>query len=461
MKTNIINFRMKSLTFCLIFIYTFHFSPGQTQSERQQLPERIMLTVPGDPATTAAVTWRTIFSDTVSIGQIAEAGSTPYPEKDKATRKIAGKSSPWETGSNTGMGHRVIFNNLKPSTSYIYRVGNGEVWSEWFSFSTASDKPEPLSFLYFGDVQSDIKSQCSRLFRNAYSHFPGSGFMIFAGDLVDRSVDERWDQFFQAGGWILGTIPSLPTPGNHEYNSIPNSSKRTFSSHWQQIFTMPANSPSEELSSRVYYTDYQGVRLISLDSPAIGYTESDSTLIITWLEKVLSSGQNKWKIVFTHYPVYSCSQGRDNEEYRAAVQPLIEKYGVDLVLQGHDHTYCRGQNSANAGKDHKNLPVYVVSVAGAKMYGLNSSLWADRVASETQLYQHITIDNNKLYYKSFTIAGELYDAFEISKNSKGINKIKESPEIKEVAERITIPESRRSSYKPEELKKIEARTVKH
>ena len=54
------------------------------------------------------------------------------------------------------------------------------------------------------------------------------------------------------------------------------------------------------------------------------------------------------------------------------------------------------------------------------MYGLNSSLWADRVASETQLYQNITIAGNKLTYRSFTAAGELYDGFSIVKSKKGI-----------------------------------------
>ena len=45
-----------------------------------------------------------------------------------------------------------------------------------------------------------------------------------------------------------------------------------------------------------------------------------------------------------HYPIYSSKQGRDNVGLRNALQPLFEKYKVDLVLQGHDHTYGRGTN---------------------------------------------------------------------------------------------------------------------
>lgn len=427
----------------------------QTQTVLYSEPDRIMLTIPGDPATTAAVTWRTNFDDTVSLGQISPALAAPYPEKE--ARKVNGTHSPWEKESKAGMGHRVIFTGLKPETMYTYRVGNGEQWSEWFQFKTASDMAKPFSFIYVGDVQNDILSQGSRMLRQAYSHFPGSRFILYAGDIVDRSTDDRWAQLFRAGGWIFGTIPSVPTPGNHEYNAIPNSSARNFSSHWQQIFTMPENSPSPEFNSRAYYLDYQGVRFISFDSPAAGYTSKDSATLVAWLGRTLESNTNKWTIVFTHYPVYNCSQGRDNEKYRNAVKPLLEKYGVDLMLQGHDHTYCRGQNLPDAGNNIKNCPVYVVSMSGPKMYGLNTSLWADRVASEIQLYQNISINGDLLTYKSFTVNGELYDAFMIKKNKKGVNKVVEAAEIKELPELISIPESQKSKYKPEELKIIENR----
>jgi hypothetical protein len=418
-------------------------------------PDRIMLTIPGDPSTTAAVSWRTNYSDTASIGQIAVAMAAPNPEKE--AKKVNGIHSPWEKESKAGMGHKVVFTGLKPETMYTYRVGNGEQWSEWFQFTTASDKAKPFSFIYIGDVQNDILSQGSRILRQAYSHFPDAGFILYAGDIVDRSTDERWAELFKAAGWIFGTMPSVPTPGNHEYNSIPNSTARNFSSHWQQIFTMPKNGPSPKFDSRAYYIDYQGVRFISFDSPATGYTKEDSSVLVSWLDKSLASNTNKWTIVFTHYPVYNCSQGRNNERYRNSVQPLLEKYGVDLMLQGHDHTYCRGMNMSGAGTNAKNYPVYVVSVSGTKMYGLNSSLWADRVASETQLYQNISIDSDLLTYKSFTVNGELYDAFQIKKNKKGVNKFIEAPEIKEKPERLTIPESQKSKYKPEEIQKIETR----
>ncbi|KAF0239552.1 MAG: hypothetical protein FD181_140 [Prolixibacteraceae bacterium] len=73
--------------------------------------------------------------------------------------------------------------------------------------------------------------------------------------------------------------------------------------------------------------------------------------------KSLGSNPNRWTVVFTHYPIYSFLQGRNNEPYRNAVQPVLEKYNVDLVLAGdlYDHFTINkdkeGINSFSEGSD--------------------------------------------------------------------------------------------------------------
>jgi 3',5'-cyclic AMP phosphodiesterase CpdA len=253
-------------------------------------------------------------------------------------------------------------------------------------------------------------------------------------------------------GWIYGMMPSIPVPGNHEYDKADDGS-RVFSKHWNQIYTMPENGPSEKFNNRCYYLDYQGVRFISFDSPAMGVNKDDAAQILKWLDSALEKNPNKWAIVFTHYPIFSCSQGRDNDEYRDAVKPILEKHGVDLVLQGHDHTYCRGQNLSQVTDKINNIPMYVVSVAGPKMYGLNTSFWSDRMASNTQLYQHILVEGNTIDYKAYTVDGELYDAFKLVKKKSGRNNVVESNEVNNIKQRSDIPEGAQKKYTEDELKK--------
>mgnify|MGYP006228081305 FL=1 len=152
-----------------------------------------------------------------------------------------------------------------------------------------------------------------------------------------------------------------------------------------------------------------------------------------WLEQLLASNTNKWVVASFHHPIFSASTGRDNTQLRKQWKPIFDKYKVDLVLQGHDHTYTRGrtqpyEQNLLSGQNVKDATgtVYVVSVSGAKMYKVKPG-WEqyealrDRVGVNKQLFQVITIDNNKLSYKSYTATGELFDAFDIVKNNDGVN----------------------------------------
>jgi hypothetical protein len=431
---------------------------AQTQVDGQgatATPDRIMLTIPGNPATTRAVTWRTGTGVSAGQGQIVEAGVGPFFTENVTT--TPGTSAFWQEDDPSAMGHKVVFENLRPNTTYLYRVGNDNLWSEWFQFSTSSDQTEPFHFLHLGDFQNDIKQHCSRLIRQAYTHFPDADFILMAGDIVSRSNEEYWNEFFYAGTWIYGTKPVMATPGNHEYHS--ENDTRVFSKHWNQIFINPQNGP-EGLENKTFYVDYQGVRFISFDSPATGYYDDARINTEKWLHKVLSENPNRWTVVFTHYPVYSCSQGRDNDDYRKVIQPILEKYGVDLVLQGHDHTYCRGQNLENVGKKCKNPPMYMVSVSGPKMYGLNVNRWSDRVGSQVQLYQDISVNGNTMKVNVYTVTGELYDSFQLVKNARGVNTVTEAPEIKSVKEYTTIPESALKRYTDEEKRLYQERFEK-
>ncbi|WP_332911185.1 hypothetical protein [Algoriphagus boritolerans] len=150
------------------------------------------------------------------------------------------------------------------------------------------------------------------------------------------------------------------------------------------------------------------------------------------MEEVLSSNPKSWTIVTYHHPLFSASNGRDNEALRNLWKPIFDKYRVDIALQGHDHAYARGrvapgENVMN-GVNMKDLTgtVYVVSVSGGKMYDIGDD-WTekggqrDRTAENTQLFQVITMEGNRLKFESFTAVGELYDAFELVKGENDLN----------------------------------------
>src|SRR5690606_24222140 len=84
-------------------------------------------------------------------------------------------------------------------------------------------------------------------------------------------------------------------------------------------------------------------------------------------------------------------------------------------------------------------PVYLVSVTGSKMYGLNSRArtQTDRTAEATELYQIVDVDVERLRFRTYTASGRLYDGFDLSKGAEGRNRLTEVSETK-TAERFCL-----------------------
>jgi 3',5'-cyclic AMP phosphodiesterase CpdA len=401
------------------------------------MPDRIILTWKSDPAHSQAVTWRTDASIKQGLAEIAVA--TPGPDFAKNPKQLQATTTPFESNLGLAHYHSLDFIDLEPATKYAYRVGDGTNWSEWFQFTTASDKPAPFSFIYFGDAQTQVRSHWSRVIREAHSDAPKARFMIHAGDLVNNGTrDAEWGEWFGAGGWLNAMVPSVPTPGNHEYARDPERPllRRDLTTHWRPQFTLPENGIAG-LEESVYYLDYQGVRIISLNS-----NEKEREQV-PWLENVLADNPNTWTVLTFHHPVYSTAKGRDNPDIRNLWKPLFDKYHVDLVLQGHDHGYGRfsGELSENVGtgqntRSPEGGTVYVVSVSGPKMYNVERTPAMARAAENTQLYQIISIDGDALRYEARTATGELYDAFRLKKKPGERNELVD--EIPQTPERLGI-----------------------
>lgn len=391
-------------------------------------PDRIVLSPGADPAAAVGVNWRT--SASVNTGSVEIAEADPSPSFPRSARRLPARSEKISTDQGSACFHSAFISGLKPGVVYAYRVGEGERWSEWFQFRTALAEPAPFSFIYFGDAQNNLRSMWSRVIRDAFRQEAGARFIIHAGDLVNRGArDAEWGEWFGAGGWMNGMVLNAPTPGNHEYPG-------SLTPLWKPQFTLPRNGP-ESLSETVYFFDYQGVRIISLNS------NEQTQQQVDWLDAALKKNPHRWSIVTFHHPLLSAAKGRDNAALRAAWKPVLDRHRVDLVLQGHDHTYARSNLMLGKNAREPGGTVYVVSVSGPKMYAVAKQDWMKRVAEQTQLYQIIRVDGDRLQYEARTATGSLYDAFELRKRDGAPNQLLERSDAVSRARIRVSPASRR------------------
>lgn len=394
------------------------------------VPSRILLTWSGEPATTQAITWRTGIPMQSPQAQFARLDADPNFEKAETT--VLGKGATEDLGNGQTANHYVVnLQGLIPNTRYSYRVGDGQVWSEWNVFRTASTKPEPFRFIYVGDAQNNIRSLWARAIRRAYATAPDARLIMHAGDLVAEGWDDRlWSEWSDAMGFIGASIPSLPVPGNHDLHQRPPEGAKeaepalTVAPPWRWNFALPADGP-EGMESQSYYVDYQGVRFIALDVNAFEGPEAKGfervrQRELEWLKRVLGNNPNRWTIVFQHQGIYSIAKDRNYTEMRAALAPLYERYGVDLVLQGHDHAYARSHKIAGGKVVAPSAAgvIYAMSVSGPKMYkthAANRELMS-KIVERKQFFQVVEVSPSRLQYKAYSIDGTAADQFEIRKS---------------------------------------------
>jgi 3',5'-cyclic AMP phosphodiesterase CpdA len=403
-------------------------------------PDRIVLTWPGDPATSVAVSWRTDTSCKQGIAELTKSIAEPgfHVSARQFTAKTERIDLQLESHNTQGPVHyhTVEFAGLEPNTKYLYRVGDGqEHFSEWIEFRTASKEAKPFSFVYFGDAQNDVLSKWSRVIRAAYATAPEACFFLHAGDLInDGHYDQEWGEWFKAGGWIHASVPSVVVTGNHEYRKLTGSDDTILSMLWRPQFNLPVVSElSETLHETVYTFDYQGVRFIVLNTNEAVENQ------VEWLDKTLAENPNKWTVVTYHHPLFSSRENRDNKKLRDLWKPIFDRHSVDLVLQGHDHTYARGHTPLSMREDNSSSAVqtmYVNSVSGPKMYEFMKTGWdvyqpdgvvLDRRGENAQFFQVISVNGNALSYQAYTATGEVYDAFRLDKDEKGNKTLMREP----------------------------------
>lgn len=402
------------------------------------LPDRIVLTPGADPAREMAVSWRTDTRQLKAEVQLGPAFDGPALEAGAST--LAGHTRPLSTANGQAHYHQARFAGLSPDSVYVYRLKGADGWSEWLQFRTAATDFRPFRFIYLGDTQNGILSLASRVIRQAFHATSSPALVVHSGDLVSQGEganhDDEWGEWNLAGGHHYATVPQLPTSGNHEYLKSGDGAGaplRVLGPHWAAQFALPDNG-AEGAAATTYTLDYQGVRFVVLDGTSaleLGTLEAQSR----WLDAALATDTVRWKIVLMHQPLFTCARPQDTEVLKSAWQAVFERHRVDLVLQGHDHCYSRISGGARRAEGQSPGvgavapgPVYLVSVTGSKMYALNERALSqpDRVAEDTQFYQTVEVEEDRLALRAYTASGRVYDGFDIVRDKDGRKRLVEA-----------------------------------
>ncbi|MCR8655803.1 purple acid phosphatase family protein [Paenibacillus endoradicis] len=306
--------------------------------------------------------------------------------------------------------YSVQLDSLGENMSYTYRVGGEDkkLRSDNAIFNIYNADQEQFSFIHVTDSQGETENDFKvwgQTLEKAISTLPEAQFIVHSGDMTeDPNVEQQWKWFFQFSKSLMGR-PFMPTIGNHEQLNEEASSYHTH-------FTMPLNGANKLIEETSYYFEYSNMLYISMN------TEGDIDEQTNWLEQVLEKHPQKWIVVSMHRGVYGGSRFNEADDW---VQ-LFDKYGVQLVLQGHNHEYSRsyplidGEAVDGQSNTITEGTVYVTMNASGTKFNekkKDKKYQAVHFQNELQMFGTVTVSATELIYNAYDINGDLLDSFTI------------------------------------------------
>jgi predicted MPP superfamily phosphohydrolase len=155
-----------------------------------------------------------------------------------------------------------------------------------------------------------------------------------------------------------------------------------------------------------YYSFKKGnVRFFALDS---NYMDPDQ---LKWLNEQLQSSNDDWKIAFFHHPLYSsAAEHGSSKELRDILEPLFQKYGVQVVFSGHDHVYERIL-------PQKGIAYFTEGSSGQLRRGdVRGATFTGKSFDTDCAFMLVEISGNQLFYQTISRIGQTVDSGTIARN---------------------------------------------
>jgi len=302
----------------------------------------------------------------VGTNRIAVCWETDAPANGRVEYGLAAAESKPQvikTGTNA-IRHEVVLNNLQPGQFYNYCVSSGTITSRTSRFTTAPAGPTSFSFVVYSDAQRANYDHVKVIQR--ITELNPKSFILYCGDQC------KFETFIYLAANIFRQVSFFPCIGNTDLST----SKDDKFTDFKQYYALPGNE-------RYYSFDYGQAHFTAVNT--FENCKPDSKQYV-WLEKDLQLAVQSSLFVFVYFHIPPYSSGTHGQQTASlklrALQPLFEKYKVDVVFNGHDHAYehCLvngvhyivtggGSQTRNVGKtkwtvySEKTLECLLVSVA--------------------------------------------------------------------------------------------------
>ncbi|MGN9820287.1 fibronectin type III domain-containing protein [Streptomyces sp. SD11] len=335
----------------------------------------------GADETQRTVSWYSS-ADTTQKIQVAPTALVTAGEfpADAATFDALGGANIATSG---GYNRHATITGLKENTAYSYRVGSEGNWSTAYAFRTQDFEGE-YDFLFLGDPQIGSSGDTAKdqagwqdTLDVATKANKDAELLVSGGDQVESANNEsQWNAFLAPDQ--LRQVPFAATIGNHDVGG------KAYEQHFSTPNTDRSGAyysngnPASNTSGGDYWYIYKDVLFIDLNSNSYatsqggGGDEAHTKYVTDVINQ--HGSEAKWKVLVYHHSIYSPAshaKDGDNKTRRVDFPTTFSKLGVDIVLQGHDHSYSRSyliKNGEKADKDEQPGAADVYPGPGGVLY---------------------------------------------------------------------------------------------
>ena len=340
-------------------------------------PYNMVATINGDPASRMAFCWFTNEGVTDGVVQLLPKADATAKDFDLAANVLTVAATATTTVplhyaiSTSGIlkqakidkhtafryvSHKALAENLQAGTDYSWRVGTAGHWSPVAHFRTEDAEQGEFSFIYMTDshIQNKEYIDAARLCAEAVARYERDArFCVFPGDFVDTGTDNNseweWERWFdEVLRPVIMRMPIVPTDGNHDDSPLLN-----YSYHFNTDTTFNLTTQVRPQFAGINYSfEYGNMQLLAFSEQDFWRGEYDYQAGTSeylerdlggWFRRQVAEYPNaKWRIGLVHKNLFSGSDHQRDKEtplLRATMLPVMKDCHIDLVLQGHDHTY--------------------------------------------------------------------------------------------------------------------------
>lgn len=310
--------------------------------------------------------------------------------------------------------HEIQIEGLQPETQYFYRTETRlneqeePLRSDVATFQTAVKRDTPFAFAVISDTQGN-PTVSGKIANLAWDQRPS--FLLHPGDLVDTgTVESHWTHhFFPSMNPLIRHVPFYPVLGNHERNA--------------QYYYDYVSLPKPE-----YYYEFRfgNAHFFMIDSNRNLDPESEQ---YKWLENALSESDATWKFVCHHHPPYSSDENdygnlwKTNKGTRGDLNarqlvPLYEKYHVDIVWNGHIHSYERTWPILQNQAVRAGAPIYMITGGGGGSLETPGPIrpFFMNTVRRGHHYAMVRINATTLEFQAYDIENRMFDQLVIEKH---------------------------------------------